>query len=71
MLLSSPEVGSENVIGVAEENSIYLVRDKTENQDITFVNVLNPSDGGNYYIPISDSIDIISFDSLNNNGGEV
>lgn len=69
MILNSTELNSQNVVKVAQESSVYLVKQTVENQDIRFANIIDTSDNMNYYIPISDSVEVISLESIGTNEG--
>lgn len=64
MMLSSMEIGSDNFVKLADPNTIYFIQNETENNGITFYNVIDASDGTSYYIPASDSVETIPLDSI-------
>ena len=66
MVLNSTNIGSENFVKLANNEEMFLVQNKVENQGINFANVLDSNDGKGYYIPISDTTEIISLDSITN-----
>lgn len=64
MMLNSMEIGSDNFVKLADPNTIYFIQNETENNGITFYNVIDANDGKSYYIPRSDSVESISLDSI-------
>ena len=64
MMLSSMEIGSDNFVKLADPNTIYFIQNETENNGITFYNVIDANDGKSYYIPGSDSVESIPLDSI-------
>lgn len=64
MMLSSMEIGSDNFVKLADPNTIYFIQNETENNGITFYNVIDANDGKSYYIPGSDSVENIPLDSI-------
>ena len=64
MILNSTNIGEDIFVKTADANSLYLVQNKVENDGINYANIIDSTDGNDYYIPISDSVEIISLDSL-------
>ena len=64
MMLNSMEIGSDNFVKLADPNTIYFIQNETENNGITFYNVIDANDGKSYYIPSSDSVETIPLDSI-------
>ncbi len=64
MMLSSMGIGSDNFVKLADPNTIYFIQNETENNGITFYNVIDANDGKSYYIPGSDSVESIPLDSI-------
>ena len=68
MVLNSTEIGADNnFVKIAEANSMYLELGEEEVNGIKFANVLDSTDGNKYYIPLSDSTEVISLDQIKNN----
>ena len=64
MMLNSMEIGSDNFVKLADPNTIYFIQNETENNGITFYNVIDANDGKSYYIPASDSVETVPLDSI-------
>ena len=67
MMLNSTDIGTNNFVKKADQNTLYIVVNETESNDIKFYNVLDPVDGKAYFIPASDEVQLVSLDSITSN----
>ena len=69
---ASTELENNNFVRLAEKGEMYLVKSVSEVGDLKFAKVLDSATGKEYYVPISDTTELISLNKLSelNNGGE-
>lgn len=72
LILNSTDIGADdNFVKLAEPDSYYLVTESQEIGNVNFVTVIDSQDGNKYYIPISDSVEILSSEQLNLEGNTI
>ncbi len=64
MMLNSTDIGTNNFVKIADQNTLYIVLNETESNDIKFYNVLDPVDGKAYFIPAGDEVQLVPINSL-------
>lgn len=65
LILNSTDIGADdNFVKLADSNSYYLVTDSQEINGVNFATVLDSTDGNSYFIPISDSVEVLSLNEL-------
>ena len=66
MMLSSPDIGQNVLTKMTDINEVYFVNGTLPGQgdssNITFANILDGMDGKNYYVPLSDSVEMVTLD---------
>ena len=71
LLLNSTNVDADNsVVKLIEPDSYYISVDNQESDGIEFAKVLNSDGKDNYYIPISESVEVLSFNEIITNLNE-
>lgn len=66
MMLSSPDIGQNVLTKMTDINEVYFVNGtlpgEGDSANITFANILDGMDGKNYYVPLSDSVEMVTLD---------
>ena len=67
LILNSTDIGADdNFVKLAEPDSYYLITENQEINGINFATIIDSEDGNNYYVPVSDSIEVLSFEQITN-----
>ena len=65
LILNSTDIGSDdNFVKLADSDSYYIVLDKQEINGVSFATILDSNDGNNYYVPISESVEVLPLNQL-------
>lgn len=64
MMLTTTEIGSDNFSKFADTNTLYFIQNEIQKDNINFMNVIDSSDGKDYYIPLGDTVNVVSLDSI-------
>ncbi len=68
MMLNSPEIGDNTLSKLSKTDEVYFISGTTpgtgEAEGMTFVSVVDSSDGKTYYVALSDSVELTSIESL-------
>ncbi len=68
MMLKQPQLGEDILAKMTDPKEVYFMNGTTPGQGevsgITFANVIDSTDGKNYYVPLSDSVEVLSLDTI-------
>ncbi len=69
VMLTSTDIGTQNVAmnnKLTDVNTLYFVKEEVENNGLKFAQVINSTDGEEYYLILNDDVKMVSLDSILN-----
>lgn len=66
MLFNFPQtdVNQGNYAGLIQKDNLFFIKEQVTNNGVDFVKILNPKDGKDYYVALSDTNEVIKLESI-------